>query len=322
MKVAINGFGRIGRCVLRVCLERGIEVSGINDRADISTLSHLYQYDSTFGVKKNISHTKNSLIANNIEIPFYNELDIEKLSWNCDVVLECTGVFKKRFDLEKFLLNAKKVIVSAPVEGVDIMVVMGINHNKVTQDHKILSNSSCTTNCLSPIVKILNDNFNIESGFMTTVHSYTNDQKILDSPHKDLRRARAAALSIIPTSTGATKALCKVIPKLEGKISGIAIRVPTPNVSLVDFVANLEKEVTTKTVNDLFIKESKDNKMFGVEQNPLVSVDFLGRQESSIIDLSSTMVIGKTVKVISWYDNECGFSNRMVDLAEHITSNN
>ncbi len=316
MRVAINGFGRIGRCVLRNCLERKIDVIGINDRANIEILSHLYQYDSTYGVKPDISYSKNNLITKDKIIPFYTECDPDKLTWNADVVFECTGVLKKRDDLEKFLSNAKKVIVSSPSDSADITVVMGVNHMNYKKEHNIISNASCTTNCLAPVVKLMDDNFGIQSGFMTTVHSYTNDQRLLDSPHKDFRRARAAGQSMIPTTTGAARAVCEVIPKLQGKIDGISIRVPTPSVSVVDFVATLNKKTTKSELNQIFEDASKEKLkgILAVEPKQLVSCDFLGRKESSIVDLSSTMVLGNSVKVLSWYDNEYGFSNRMIDL--------
>ena len=322
MKVAINGFGRIGRSVLNVCLKRGIQVVGINDRANLDILAHLYQYDSTFGVKKNVSYKDNNLIVEDSSIPFHQISDPEKLNWDADIVFECTGVFKKRFDLEKFLSSAKKVIVSAPSDAADIMIVMGVNHKELNNNHKIISNSSCTTNCLAPLVKLIHKNFGIQSGFMTTVHSYTNDQKLLDSPHSDFRRARAAGESMIPTTTGAAKTVGKIIKELNGKIDGISIRVPTPNVSVIDFVASVGKKTNVLELNKIF-KDASQNELKGilaVEEKKLVSRDFLARTESSLVDLPSTMVIGNTVKVLSWYDNEYGFSNRMADLCEYLST--
>ncbi len=320
MKVAINGFGRIGRCILKVCLDRNIEVVGINDRANLDILAYLYQYDSTYGVKPDVSHSKNALVVGNKSIPFFRESDPEKLSWDVDVVFECTGVFKKRADLEKFLSGSKRVIVSAPSDGADILVVMGVNHLELNNRHTIISNSSCTTNCLAPLVGLIHENFDIQSGFMTTVHSYTNDQRLLDSPHSDFRRARAAGQSMIPTTTGAAKTVGKIIKELDGKIDGISIRVPTPNVSVVDFVASTSKKTSVSELTQMFENASK-NKLkgiLGVEAKKLVSRDFLARSESSIVDLSSIMVIDNTIKVLSWYDNEYGFSNRMVDLCEYL----
>lgn len=321
MKVAINGFGRIGRSVLRACFKSGIQVVGINDRANIDILAHLYQYDSTYGAKENISYSGNNLIVEGKSIPFFQQSDPDKLDWNVDVLFECTGVFKKRIDLEKFLSGAKKVIVSAPSDVADIMVVMGVNHMELKDSHKIISNSSCTTNCLAPLAFLIHQNFGIQSGFMTTVHSYTNDQKLLDSPHSDFRRARAAGESMIPTTTGAAKTVGKIIKDLDGKIDGISIRVPTPNVSIIDIVVSIDKKTSISELNKVF-EDAAQNKLkgiLGVEAKTLVSRDFLARTESSIVDLPSTMVIGNVVKVLSWYDNEFGFSNRMVDLCKFIS---
>ncbi len=316
IKIAINGFGRIGRPVLRRILDNhpDLNVVAINDLTDNETLEHLFKYDSIYG--KCDKKIKSEMFA---------EKDPEKLPWKkmgVDVVLECTGAFRKREDAQKHIkAGAKKVIISAPAKSEDIPTfLLGINEEKYdsSKDH-IMDMGSCTTNCLAPMAKILNDNFGIKSGFMTTVHSYTNDQKILDLPHKDLRRARAAALNLIPTSTGAAKAIGKAIPEIDGKLDGIAIRVPTPIVSILDLIVEVEKSTTRKEVNDVFLKAGKEYKgIFKTESEQLVSSDFIGNTYSSILDLDNTMVIDNLVKVLGWYDNEYGYACRLAEFAEYI----
>ncbi len=330
VRVAINGFGRIGRNVFRTCLEDdGVEITNINDITDPATLAHLLKYDSVFGVlDAEIKSTDNAIIVNGKPVKITAERDPAKLPWaadGVDVVLECTGLFTARDKASTHLqAGAKKVIISAPAKEPDITVCMGVNHKSYkASEHNIISNASCTTNCLSPMAKVLNDNFGIKRGLMTTVHAYTNDQKILDLPHSDLRRARAAGLSMIPTSTGAAKAVSLVLPELKGKLDGMAIRVPVPTVSVVDLVAELEKETTAEEINAA-LKEASVGYLKGILQycdEPCVSVDFKGNPHSSIIDALSTKVIeGNLVKVLTWYDNEWGFSCRMKDLINHIAS--
>lgn len=328
LRVGINGFGRIGRMVFRAGYGK-VEFVGINDTADIKTNAHLLKYDSThrqadFDVKPG----KSGIIVDGKEIPFSstrNPAEIPWSDWEVDVVFECTGAFKKAEDFQKHMKGSvKRVLVSAPAEGVDFTAVYGVNHTQYNaSQHKVVSNASCTTNCLAPLVKVLHQNFQIEKGTMTTVHSYTNDQKLLDAGHKDLRRARAAALSMIPTTTGAAIAVGEVMPDLKGKIDGVSIRVPTPNVSLVDFVAVIKKQTTEEELNNVLIKAA-DGELKGVlkcETDELVSSDFIGNPYSSIVDLASTMVIDKNmIKVLSWYDNEMGFSHRMIDLALYMQS--
>ncbi len=332
IRLAINGFGRIGRNVLRVIMEGtkeygDLKVIGINDLTDAATLAHLFKYDSVFGIfKGEVSHKDNAIIVNGQEIKIYSEKDPKLLPWkadNIDVVIESTGKFT---DKDKAMAHidagAKKVIISAPAKGEDITIVLGVNEEKYNKaEHNIISNASCTTNCLAPVVKVLNDSFGIEKGFMTTVHSYTNDQRILDLPHKDLRRARAAALSLIPTTTGAAKAVALVIPELKGKLDGLSIRVPTPDVSIVDFVCMVKNKTSKEEVLKV-LKEAASSKMKGylaVSEEPLVSVDFTGNPNSSIVDgLSISVLDGNMVKVLAWYDNEWGYSSRVVDLAKYI----
>ncbi len=328
LRVAINGFGRIGRMVFRAALkEKGIEIVAINDLTDAKTLAHLLKYDSVHGTFNAKVEAKNdALVVNGKTIKIYAEKDPAALPWKkekIDVVLESTGRFTARDKAELHLkAGAKKVIISAPATGEDITIVMGVNsHLYDPKKHNILSNASCTTNCLAPVAKVLNDNFGIEKGLVTTVHSYTNDQNILDLPHKDLRRARAAAMSMIPTTTGAAKAVSLVLPELKGKLDGMAIRVPTPNVSVVDLVATLSKKADAEKVNAALKKASKGalKGILGFEEEPLVSIDFNGDARSSIVDASCTKVIdGNMVKVLSWYDNECGFSQRVVDLLKLV----
>jgi glyceraldehyde 3-phosphate dehydrogenase len=330
VKIGINGFGRIGRNVFRAALKNpNIEVVAVNDLTDANTLAHLLKYDSVHGkLDAEVSVNGNNIVVNGKEIVVKAERDPAKLAWNelgVDIVVESTGRFTNREDAAKHLeAGAKKVIISAPAKNEDITIVMGVNQDKYDPaNHHIISNASCTTNCLAPFAKVLHEKFGIVRGMMTTVHSYTNDQQILDLPHKDLRRARAAAESIIPTTTGAAKAVALVLPELKGKLNGMAMRVPTPNVSVVDLVAELEKEVTVEEVNAV-LKEAAEGELKGIlaySEEPLVSRDYNGSTASSTIDALSTMVLeGKMVKVVSWYDNETGYSHRVVDLAEYIAS--
>ncbi|PDM39152.1 MULTISPECIES: type I glyceraldehyde-3-phosphate dehydrogenase [unclassified Geobacillus] len=330
VKIGINGFGRIGRNVFRAALKNpNIEVVAVNDLTDANTLAHLLKYDSVHGkLDAEVSVNGNNIVVNGKEIVVKAERDPAKLAWNelgVDIVVESTGRFTKREDAAKHLeAGAKKVIISAPAKNEDITIVMGVNQDKYDPaNHHIISNASCTTNCLAPFAKVLHEKFGIVRGMMTTVHAYTNDQQILDLPHKDLRRARAAAESIIPTTTGAAKAVALVLPELKGKLNGMAMRVPTPNVSVVDLVAELEKEVTVEEVNAA-LKEAAEGELKGIlaySEEPLVSRDYNGSTASSTIDALSTMVLeGKMVKVVSWYDNETGYSHRVVDLAEYIAS--
>ena len=330
LRVAINGFGRIGRMVLRAASkDRNIEFVAINDLTDAATLAHLFKYDSVHGIfPGKVEHTADSLIINGKSIKIYAIRNPAELPWKkdkIDVVLESTGLFTSKDKAELHIqAGAKKVVISAPATGEDITIVMGVNDKLYdAKKHIIISNASCTTNCLAPVAKILNDSFGIEKGLVTTVHSYTNDQNILDLPHKDLRRARAAALSMIPTTTGAAKAVSLVLPELKGKLDGMAIRVPTPNVSVVDLVVTLKKKTDAAKVNAALKKASKGalKGILGYEEAPLVSIDFNGNALSSIVDASCTKVIGDNmVKVLSWYDNEAGFSNRVVDLFRLIAS--
>ncbi|TWI60021.1 type I glyceraldehyde-3-phosphate dehydrogenase [Halalkalibacter nanhaiisediminis] len=327
-KIGINGFGRIGRNVFRAALNNpNVEVVAINDLTDANMLAHLLKYDTVHGrIDAEVSVNGNALVVNGQEINISAERDPAKLAWadrGVEVVVESTGFFTKREDAAKHLeAGAKKVIISAPASDEDITVVMGVNEDKYDAgSHHVISNASCTTNCLAPFAKVLNDKFGIKRGMMTTVHSYTNDQQILDLPHKDYRRARAAAENIIPTSTGAAKAVALVLPELKGKLNGGAMRVPTPNVSLVDLVAELNQDVTAEEVNAV-LKEAAEGPLKGIlnySEEPLVSSDYNGTSYSSSIDALSTMVMeGSMVKVISWYDNESGYSNRVVDLVEYI----
>lgn len=327
-KIGINGFGRIGRNVFRAALNNpNVEVVAINDLTDANMLAHLLKYDTVHGrIDAEVSVNGNALVVNGQEINISAERDPAKLAWadrGVEVVVESTGFFTKREDAAKHLeAGAKKVIISAPASDEDITVVMGVNEDKYdAASHHVISNASCTTNCLAPFAKVLNDQFGIKRGMMTTVHSYTNDQQILDLPHKDYRRARAAAENIIPTSTGAAKAVALVLPELKGKLNGGAMRVPTPNVSLVDLVAELNQDVTAEEVNAV-LKEAAEGPLKGIlnySEEPLVSSDYNGTSYSSSIDALSTMVMeGSMVKVISWYDNESGYSNRVVDLVEYI----
>ncbi|MEH7237207.1 type I glyceraldehyde-3-phosphate dehydrogenase [Bacillus sp. JJ1562] len=330
VKVGINGFGRIGRNVLRAALNNpNVEVVAVNDLTDANMLAHLLKYDTVHGVlDAEVSVNGNSLVVNGKEILVKAERDPAQLAWGdlgVEVVIESTGRFTKRSDAAKHIeAGAKKVIISAPATDEDITIVMGVNHDKYdAASHDVISNASCTTNCLAPYAKVLHENFGIKRGMMTTIHSYTNDQQILDLPHKDYRRARAAAENIIPTTTGAAKAVSLVLPELKGKLNGGAMRVPTPNVSLVDLVAELDKEVTVEEINAALRKASEEELkgIMGYSEEPLVSSDYNGNANSSTIDALSTMVMeGNMVKVISWYDNESGYSHRVVDLVDYIAS--
>jgi glyceraldehyde 3-phosphate dehydrogenase len=330
-KVGINGFGRIGRNVLRTTLgDKNIEIVAVNDLTDPKTLAHLLKYDSILGnLHHNISATADAIKIDDKTVKVFAEKDPAKLDWQsvgAQVVVESTGRFTNAEDAKKHLRGTvKKVIISAPAKNEDITIVMGVNEDKYEPaKHNIISNASCTTNCLAPVAKVLNDSFVIQKGTMTTIHSYTNDQVILDFPHKDLRRARAAALSMIPTSTGAAKAIYLAIPELKGKLDGFAIRVPTPNVSCVDLVVQTEKSTTVEEVNAAMKKASETAPLkgyLGYETNELVSSDFKGDSRSSIFDSQLTRVIGgNLVKIISWYDNEWGYSCRVRDLINFIGS--
>ncbi|QYY42441.1 ArsJ-associated glyceraldehyde-3-phosphate dehydrogenase [Aneurinibacillus thermoaerophilus] len=328
VKIGINGFGRIGRNVLRVALQNPeVEVVGINDLTDAATLAHLFKYDSVHGTyHQNVRAEDNAIVIGDHSIKVSAERDPAKLpwkEWGVDIVVESTGRFTKREDAAKHLeAGAKKVIISAPAKNEDITIVLGVNEGTYDPEkHHVISNASCTTNCLAPLAKVLHRKFGIRRGLMTTVHSYTNDQQILDLPHKDMRRARAAGMSIIPTTTGAARAVALVLPELKGKLNGFAMRVPTPNVSVVDLVAELDKNVTVEEVNQA-LKAASENELEGIlgySEEPLVSRDYNGDPRSSIIDALSTMVIeDNMVKVVSWYDNEWGYSNRVVDLVNYV----
>ncbi len=326
IKVGINGFGRIGRLVFRRCLELGgFDFVGINDLTDSKTLGHLLKYDSVHRrFNGDIKVDGNDLVVNGDRIKITAEKDPSKLNWkDVDVVIESTGVFRdKESCMNHIKAGAKKVILTVPPKGdVDGMIVLGVNEDAITGKEQILSNASCTTNCLAPMVKVLNDNFGVEKGLMTTVHSYTNDQRLLDLPHKDLRRARSAALSIIPTTTGAAKAIGKVIPELKGKLDGFSLRVPTPDGSITDFVANVKKEATVEQVNEAF-KKAAGSSLKGImeyTEDPIVSADIIGSTYSVVFDSQSTMVMGNLVKVVGWYDNEYGYSCRVVDLMKKVS---
>jgi len=327
IKVGINGFGRIGRLVFRRAMELGgFDFVAINDLTDAKTLGHLLKYDSVHGrFNGTIKVDGDNLIVNGDKIKITAEKDPKNLKWGeleADVVIESTGVFRtKEACMMHINSGAKKVILTVPAKGdMDATIVLGVNEDALKEDDKVISNASCTTNCLAPMVKVLNDSFGIQQGFMTTIHSYTNDQRILDLPHSDLRRARSAAVSIIPTTTGAAKAVGKVIPELNGKLDGMAMRVPTPDGSITDFVAIVNKETTVEEVNDAF-KKAAESELKGImeyTEDPIVSADIIGNSHSNIFDSLSTMVKGNMVKVIGWYDNEYGYSCRVVDLAKKI----
>src|SRR5512140_1582680 len=325
IKVGINGFGRIGRNVMRACLDSNdIEFVAVNDITDAKTLAHLLKYDSVHGrLGRSVTAEKDALVIDGKRVRVLSERDPAKLPWRdlgVSIVLECSGLFTARDKAALHLAGgAKKVIISAPAKGADLTMCYGVNHTAYRpSEHHVISNASCTTNCLAPVAKVLHERFNIRRGLMTTIHSYTNDQRILDLPHEDLRRARAAALSMIPTTTGAARAVSLVLPALEGKLDGMAVRVPTPNVSLVDLTAELDKKTTEKEINAA-MQAAAEGPLKGILAyctDPLVSTDFNGTAFSSIFDAPLTRVIdGNFCKVLSWYDNEWGFSNRMRDVA-------
>ncbi|MDI6601110.1 MAG: type I glyceraldehyde-3-phosphate dehydrogenase [Thermoanaerobacteraceae bacterium] len=332
VKVGINGFGRIGRNVFRAAYSKGlkdIEIVAVNDITDPATLAYLLRYDSTFGrFSGEVSYTDDSLIVDGKEVKVFKETDPAKLPWKdlgVDIVIESTGRFTSKDGASKHIdAGAKKVIISAPAKNEDITIVMGVNEDKYDpKNHHIISNASCTTNCLAPVAKVLDEKFGIKRGLMTTVHSYTNDQRILDLPHSDLRRARAAAVNIIPTTTGAAKAVALVLPQLKGKLNGMSLRVPTPDVSVTDFVADLNKKVSVEEVNKA-LKDAAEGELKGImayTEEPVVSMDFKGDSHSSIVDALSTMIVDDDmVKVVAWYDNEWGYSNRVVDLTAYIAN--
>ena len=328
-KIGINGLGRIGRMVLRSIFEenhKNLKINHINNRADIRIACDLIKRDSIHGkFKGKVSVENNKLIINGNKISYSRETNINSITWkkhNVDIVLECTGKFNSRDKLIPHIKNgAKKVIVSAPCKNADKTIVYGVNHKNISNRDRIISASSCTTNCLAPVVYVLNDSFGIEKGFMTTIHSFTTDQRMLDNSHKDPRRSRSAVQSIVPTSTGASKTIGEIIPSLKGKLEGVAMRVPTPNVSLVELVFYTNKNLTIEKINSTFQKFSKKNKnnVLKITQEKLVSIDFNHNPASSIVDASLTNVIGKNMgKISAWYDNEWGFSNRMCDIAEYL----
>ena len=328
IKLGINGFGRIGRMVLRAALNHPeVDVVAINDLTDSETMAYLLKYDSVHGrLDMDVKAKENSIEVGAKTIAIRSVKDPEKIGWadfEVDIAAECTGIFRDREGASKHLAaGARKVIISAPAGNPDITIVMGVNSNQYDpRQHHIVSNASCTTNCLAPVAKVLLENFGLKHGLMTTIHSYTGDQRLLDFPHKDFRRARAAALSMIPTTTGAAKAVALVLPELSDKLNGLAIRVPTPNVSLVDLVATVDKAgVTVTDVNEALKQASEESLagFLGYSETPLVSTDFNGSSLSSVVDAPTTYVIEDMVKVLSWYDNESGYSHRMVDLAAMI----
>jgi glyceraldehyde 3-phosphate dehydrogenase len=321
VKIAINGLGRIGRAVLKIALDKKLEVVALNDLASIESLVYLIKYDSVYGnYPGKVEGGKDFIKIDNKKIKVFSERDPEKLPWGelgVDVLVEATGIFTDREGASKHIkAGAKKVIISAPGKNPDITIVLGVNENQLKKEHKIISMASCTTNCLAPIVKVLNDNFKIEKGYMTTVHAYTNDQVILDIPHKKLRRGRAGAINLIPTTSGATTSVTEVIPELKGKLDGLAIRAPVPCGSITDFVAVLNKSVTREQVNEV-LKKASQKELKGIlfySEDELVSSDIIRNPNSSIVDSILTQANGNMVKVLSWYDNEFGYSNRMVDL--------
>ena len=327
IKIGINGMGRIGRMVLRSIIEgkyKDISIKHINNRTNSNACSALLKYDSIHGkFNADINFDDKNLFINKNKISFSQETDLDNINWkkyDVDYVFECTGKFNSKDKLKTHLKNgAKKVIVSAPCKNADKTIVFGVNESELKKDDKIISAASCTTNCLAPVAHVLNENFEIEKGFMTTIHSFTSDQRILDNSHKDPRRARSASQSIIPTSTGASKTIGEIIPSLQGKLGGIAMRVPTPNVSLIELVFCTKKDLSIEKINSAFQNFSKKNKVLEFTNEKLVSIDFNHNPASSIIDGSLTSVIGKNMgKISAWYDNEWGFSNRMCDIAEHL----
>lgn len=328
MRVALNGFGRIGRDVVRIIFEenRGIDLVAINTLGDINMNAHLFKYDSLYGkFEGEVEAKEDHLLINGKRVNFYSEREPENLPWKelgVDLVIDSTGVFKDHEGLSKHIkAGAKKVIITAPAKDADITVVMGVNNDKYdSSKHHIISNASCTTNCLAPLTKVILEKFGIVKGLMTTVHAYTGDQNLHDNLHKDYRRARAAALSIVPTTTGAAKAVSLVLPEVKGKLNGYAIRVPVPTCSIVDVTFELEKEATVEEINEA-LKNASENELKGImgfSDEPLVSIDYQGDIRSSIIDAEQTMVVGNMAKVVSWYDNEWGYSHRVVDLAEMV----
>jgi glyceraldehyde 3-phosphate dehydrogenase len=327
IKIAINGFGRIGRPSFKIAFAReDMEVVAINDLTDVKTAAHLLKYDSSYGKydKEVLADEKNSeLIVDGTRIKFLSEKDPEKLPWKeleVDAVLECTGIFNNKEDAKKHLeAGAKKVILSAPTKDDTPVYLLGINEHEYSGEN-IISNGSCTTNCLAPMIKVIDEKFGVEKGFMTTTHSYTNDQRLQDLPHKDLRRARAAALNIIPTTTGAAKTVGKAMKHLDGKLDGISLRVPTPIVSIVDFICTLKKETTKEEINQAFKEAAQDglNGILDTTEEDLVSMDFKMNPMSAIVDLPLTMVNGNLAKIVGWYDNEWGYSNRLIEMAEYI----
>ena len=327
IKIGINGMGRIGRMIVRSIVEnnnKNIEIKHINNRTNSEACSTLLKYDSIHGkFNCDINFDDKHLIINKNKITFSQETDLKNINWkkfDVDYVFECTGKFNSKDKLEPHLKNgAKKVIVSAPCKSADKTIVFGVNETKLTKNDKIISAASCTTNCLAPVAYVLNENFDIEKGFMTTIHAFTSDQRILDNSHKDPRRARSASQSIVPTSTGASKAIGEIIPSLKGKLEGVAMRVPTPNVSLVELIFCTKKDLSIEKINSAFEKFSKKNKVLEITQEKLVSVDFNHHPASSIVDANLTNVVGKNMgKISAWYDNEWGFSNRMCDIAEYL----
>ena len=326
IKIGINGMGRIGRMILRSIYEgnKKIKIMHINNRTNSETCSTLLKHDSIHGkFKADISFDENNLIVNKNKISFGQETDLNKIDWKkygVDYVFECTGKFNSKDKLQPHLNNgAKKVIVSAPCKNADKTIVFGVNESELDKEDEIISAASCTTNCLAPVAHVLNKNFGIEKGFMTTIHAFTSDQRILDNSHKDPRRARSASQSIVPTSTGASKAIGEIIPSLKGKLEGVAMRVPTPNVSLIELVFCTKKDLNIEKINSAFENFSKKNKVIEITKEKLVSIDFNHNPASSIIDASLTNVVGKNMgKISAWYDNEWGFSNRMCDIAEYL----
>jgi len=329
IKIGINGLGRIGRMVIRSLIEsknKNIEIKHINNRTNSETSCLLLKYDSVHGkFNANINFNEKNLIINKKKISFSQEAELSKINWKkygVDIVLECTGKYNsKEKSIQHIKNGAKKVIVSAPCKNADKTIVYGVNHNSINKNDLIISAASCTTNCLAPIAYVINKEFKIEKGFMTTIHSYTSDQRLLDNSHKDPRRARSAGQSIVPTSTGASKTLGEIIPELKGKLEGLAMRVPTPNVSLVDLVFNTKNKLSIKKINELFIKASKKElkNVLDTTNEKLVSIDFNHNSNSAIIDLSLTSVVGDNMgKISAWYDNEWGFASRMNDLVEYI----
>ena len=329
IKIGINGLGRIGRMLIRSIIEKNnkkIEIKHINNRTNLQNCSQLLKYDSVHGkFDANIKFNEKYLFINNKKISYSRETELDKIKWkknNVDIVLECTGKYNSKEKSSQHIKNgAKKVIVSAPCKNSDKTIVYGINHKSINKNDLVISAASCTTNCLAPVAYILNKEFEIEKGFMTTIHSFTTDQRLLDNSHKDLRRARSAGQSIVPTSTGASKALGEIVPELKGKIEGLAMRVPTPNVSLIDLVFNSKKKLSINKINDSFKKASTKNlkNILDITEEKLVSIDFNHNSYSAIVDLSLTNVVGdKMGKVSAWYDNEWGFASRMCDLAEYI----